>query len=136
MSFAGVTYDPAARVVAVSLHVFADDFSADVARRTGAPVGAGGMPPDDAVFRYVTARFVVVTARGEALVFRWCGARRSGAQLLLCLRAPAAAAPAGARIRSTILSEAFADQVNVVQVSFGGRRQTLLFTTGDGAKTL
>jgi len=30
----------------------------------------------------------------------------------------------------------FADQVNVVQVSYDGRRRTLLFTPRDGAKAL
>jgi len=135
MSVAEVGYDPAARSVVVSLRVFADDFSAEVARRTGAPLGADGVPPDDAMFRYVAARFTVVTARGEAMAFRWCGARRSGMQLLVCLRAPAPP-PAGARVRSAILSEAFADQVNVVRADHGGRRRTLLFTRGDGAKPL
>jgi hypothetical protein len=135
-SFAEVAWDPATRSVTVSLRVFADDFGADVARRTGAPAGTGGVPADDAVFRYVAARFAVVTARGETLPFRWCGARRAGVQLFVCLRAPAAAPPAGARVRSAILSETFADQVNIVQASLGGRRQTLLFTRGDGLKAL
>jgi hypothetical protein len=130
-SFAEVAWDPATRSVTVSLRVFADDFGADVARRTGAPAGTGGVPADDAVFRYVAARFAVVTARGETLPFRWCGARRAGVQLFVCLRPPA-----GARVRSAILSETFADQVNIVQASLGGRRQTLLFTRGDGLKAL
>ena len=43
---------------------------------------------------------------------------------------------AGARVRSAILCETFRDQVNIVQASYGGRRQTLLFTPGDGPKTL
>jgi hypothetical protein len=135
-SFAEVAYDAATRTVTVSLRVFADDFGADVARRTGAAPGAGGVPADEAVYRYLAARFTVVTARGEALPFRGCGARRAGVQLFVCLRAPAAAPPAGARVRSAILSETFADQVNIVQASLGGRRQTLLFTRGDGAKSL
>ena len=135
-SFAELTWDPAARAVTVSLRVFADDFSADVARRTGAPLGADGLPSDEAAFRYVAARFSVVTARGESLPFRPCGTRRAGVQLFVCLRAPAAAPPAGARVRSAVLSDAFADQVNVVQASYAGRRRTLLFTSGDGAKAL
>ena len=133
-SFAEVTYDASARTVTVSLRVFADDFSADVARRAGA--AAGAVPGDDAVYRYVAARFTVVTARGETLPFRPCGTRRVGAQLFVCLRAPAAAPPAGARVRSAILSDVFADQVNIVQASYAGRRRTLLFTPGDGAKAL
>lgn len=135
-SFAEVAYDSAAHVVMVSLRVFADDVSADVARRIGVRVGRDGLPPDDAVFRYVATRFTVVSARGEALAFRWCGARRVGVQLFVCLRAPAAAPLAGARVRSTILTDAFADQVNIVQATYDGRRKTLLFTRGDGAKVL
>jgi hypothetical protein len=135
-SLAEVAYDAATRSVTVTLRVFADDFSADVVRRTGARPGPGGVPPDDAMLRYVAARFTVVTARGDTLPFRWCGARRTDVQLFLCLRAPAPAPPGGGRVRSAILSETFADQVNIVQVSHGGRRQTLLFTRGDGAKTL
>jgi len=135
-SFAEVAYDPAARVVNVSLRVFADDFLADVIRRTGVRGGADGMPPDAAVFRYVVARFSMLTARGQPLAFAWCGVRRVGVQLFICLRAPAAAPPPGGRIRSAILSETFTDQVNIVQSSYGGRRQTLLFTPGDGPKPL
>ena len=135
-SFAEVAYDPAAQLVTVSLRVFADDVSADVARRIGVRAGPDGVPSDGAVFRYVATRFTVVSARGEALAFRWCGARRVGVQLFVCLRAPAAAPLAGARVRSTILTDAFADQVNIVQVTYDGRRKTLLFTRGDGAKVL
>lgn len=135
-SFAELAYDPAARAVTVSLRVFADDFSADVTRRTGARGGADGVPPDAALFRYVTARFTVATARGEALVFQWCGVRRAGVQLFICLRAPAAALPAGARVRSAILSDVFTDQINIIHATVAGRRQTLLFTPGDAAKPL
>ena len=135
-SLAEVAYDPATRSVTVLLRVFTDDFSADVVRRTGARPGAGGVPSDEAMLRYVASRFTLVTARGDTLAFRWCGARRAEVQLFLCLRAPAPAPPAGARVRSAILSETFADQVNIVQASLGGRRQTLLFTRGDGAKAL
>lgn len=135
-SFAAVAYDPAARALTVSLRVFTDDFSADVIRRTGVRGGADGVPPDAAVFRYVVARFTVVGARGAALVFQGCGVRRVGVQLFICLRAPAAGPPAGARVRSAILSDVFTDQINIVQSSVGGRRQTLLFTPGDGPKAL
>jgi hypothetical protein len=57
-------------------------------------------------------------------------------QLFICLRAPAAAAPAGARVRSTILSDVFTDQVNIVQATVAGQRRTLLFTPGAGLKPL
>ena len=39
-------------------------------------------------------------------------------------------------MRHALLTEVFGDQVNVVQASYDGRRETLLFTPGDGAKPL
>jgi len=39
-------------------------------------------------------------------------------------------------VRNAILSELFADQVNVVRAALGGAPQTLLFTPGDGMKAL
>ena len=135
-SFAELAYDPAARSVTVTLRVFADDFAAEVARRTDTRPGADGVPPDGAVLRYVTPRFTVVAPRGGTLAFRSCGTRRAGIQLLVCLRAPAAAFPAGGRVRSAVLSDAFRDQVNVVRVAGGARPRTLVFVAGDGAKPL
>lgn len=135
-SLAELAYDPAARAVTVSLRVFADDFSADVTRRTGVRGGPDGVLPDAAIYRYLAGRFTVVTAGGAALAFQGCGVQRAGVQLFVCLRAPAGAPPAGARVRSAVLSDVFADQVNIVQASVAGRRETLLFTPSDGPKPL
>ena len=135
-SYADVTYEPATRTLSVSLRVFADDFSADVTRRTGAPAGGDGVPPVVAIARYLATRFTLVGTRGEARPFRSCGIRRVGAQLFVCLRVDGVDQPAGLRLRNEVLGDVFSDQVNVVQVANGSRRRTLLFSPGDGAKPL
>ena len=86
--------------------------------------------------RYVVGRFTIADASGRAVPLRWCGARRAGEVIFVCLRAPMPAGPAGARVRSAVLTELFTDQVNIVQATYGGRRRTLLFTPTDGAKVL
>ena len=134
-TLAELSYDPATRVLNVSLRVFADDFAAAVARGAGART-VGALPPDSAMFRYVAERFAVAAPGAGPVALRWCGVRRSGDVLLLCLRATAVPALAGARVRSALLNESFADQVNLVQASYGGRRRMLLFTRGTGAKPL
>ena len=134
-TLAELSYDPAARVLSVSLRVFADDFAAAVTGRTGARAG-GAMPPDSAMFRYVSERFGVAAPGAGAVALRWCGVRRAGDVLVLCLRATAVRPLAGAHVRSALLNEVFADQVNLVQASYGGRRQMLLFTPRDGVKRL
>ena len=129
-----LTYDGRSRVLSVLVRVFADDFSAAVL--PGARAGSLVIPPDSAMLRYVSGRFALHAAGGQPIPLRWCGMRRDGEALFVCLRATAQPSPAGARMRNTLLGEMFADQVNIVQASYGGARRTLLFTTRDGTKTL
>ncbi|GLC26826.1 hypothetical protein rosag_33390 [Roseisolibacter agri] len=135
-SVAQLTWDPATRVIQVGVRVFADDFASVVTRGVPASGGAVVVPPDSAMQRYVGARFALADRTGRPIALRWCGARREGDVLLLCLRAAASASPAGGRVRHALLTEVFSDQVNVVQASYDGRRETVLFTPGDGAKPL
>ena len=134
-TLAELSYDRATRVLNVSLRVFADDFTNAVTRRAGVRT-VGALPPDSAMFRYVAERFAIAAPGAGPLALRWCGVRRSGDVLLLCLRATAVPTLAGARVRSALLNEAFADQVNLVQANYDGRRQMLLFTPRTGVKPL
>jgi hypothetical protein len=43
---------------------------------------------------------------------------------------------AGTHLRNAIHTEVFSDQVNIVQARFAGRSASLLFTRGDGEKTV
>lgn len=129
-----LSYDASARVLNVSVRVFADDFSAAV--MPGARAGSLVIPPDSAMMRYVSGRFALQAPGGRPIPLRWCGMRRLGEALVLCLRATAQASPAGARMRNALLSELFDDQVNIVQASYDGARRTLLFTPRDGMKAL
>jgi hypothetical protein len=129
-----LSYDASARILNVSVRVFADDFSAAV--MPGGRAGSLVIPPDSAMLRYVSGRLALQRPGGGPIPLRWCGMRRDGEALVLCLRATTQPSPAGARMRNALLSERFADQVNIVQMSYGGTRRTLLFTPRDGTKAL
>ena len=122
-----LTFDADRRTITLSIRVFADDFSAAVARAAGKPVPRDSSVTGDDVTRYVRARFGI-----EGVVLEPCGVQRSGEAYLLCFRA---AIPRGAgplRARNVMLTELHGDQVNVVQVSVGGSRTTRVFTAGSG----
>ena len=129
-----LSYDASTRLLTVSVRVFADDFSAAV--MPGGRASSLVVPPDSAMLRYVSGRFTLQRSGGGPIPLRWCGMRRDGEALFLCLRAAGQPSPAGARLRNALLSEMFADQVNIVQASYGGARRTLLFTPWDGTKVL
>lgn len=109
------------RVSAV-VRVFADDF-----------------PPGSEAARaqaYLADRFRIIDATGSVVPLRLEGIVTDGMALVITLSAPAPRGLAGARIWHGVLTERFADQVNLVRVSRGGHSGSLLFTAADGFKSL
>ena len=131
-----LTHSPAAGSVEVSMRVFADDFSTAVARHAGTAPAPDHRVPDAAAFAYLSARFALIDARGRPLGLRWCGARRVEDVVWVCLRGQAPARLAGVRVLNRVLLDLYDDQINLVQAVYEGRRYSLLFTKGDGAKRL
>lgn len=131
-----MTYDAKGRVLEGSIRVFAGDFVAAVARH-----GGKGAPNDDrvtdaAAFAYVSSTFRITDAAGHAVPLAWCGSRRANDLLWLCVRALNAAAPNTLKLSDQMLSELFDDQINIVQSVSGDKHASMLFTKGDGAKSV
>ena len=109
----------------VSLRVFADDFL----RHTGVPEAtAARIPPDGRIVTYLMRTFVIIDRSGRGLPLKWCGSRRVSDLLVICLSGRMPGGLRGARIRYSILSDLFSDQVNVLQIRTDSRKQSLLFT--------
>ena len=119
--------------VQIVLRAFVDDFSAAVAGRAGALPPPIATPPDSATARYLANAIALTDAKGRGVALGLAGVRRDGNLLWVTLRAPASAGRAVARLTNHVLFERYDDQVNIVQTSIAGRRQTLLFTNRDGA---
>jgi hypothetical protein len=125
-----IAYDGTTAQASIRIRVFLDDFTAAIAQRPGSAAG------DSAVLRYVGSSLTIIDRTGKRLLFRWQGVERAGDVLVLRFIAAAPAGLAGGRVASTLLSERFEDQVNIVRATYGGRTRTLLFTRGEPAKTL
>lgn len=113
-------------MVEATVRVFADDFHAALKADVSDSVAAA----------YLRSTFTLSDGTGRPLAIAWCGLRRTGDLLWLCLRAPASQGLSGLHVRVALLFERYADQINIVQASYTGRRVALLFTSGDGPKTL
>lgn len=129
--------DRASGVVRATIRVFADDFGAAVsrARRGGLPAAAGAQW-DATALGYLATTFGFLDRAGRALPMHTCGTRRTGELLWICVETSSPSGLAALQVRNAMLSELFADQVNVVQVSLNGARRSLLFTKGDRAKSI
>lgn len=117
-------------MVSVVIRLFADDIGETV----GAPPGR--KPSGAALRRYLTDRFAIVDRSGARVALRWDDGAISGDVLTLRSRTRIAGELAGAKVTNRVLTERFADQVNLVRAAYAGRSATLIFTRGDGPKAL
>jgi hypothetical protein len=131
-----LTYDANGRVLEGSIRVFAGDFAAAVAKHGGAAVPNDDRVTDAAAFAYVSSTFKLSDAAGHAIPLAWCGSRRANDLLWLCVRATNAPVPAALKLSDQMLSELFDDQINIIQTVAGDRHASMLFTKGDGAKSV
>ena len=118
--------------VQIVLRVFVDDFSAAVAGRATIGSAPIATPHDSATARYLGATMVLTDGSGRPVALVLTNMRRTDDLLWITLRAPALRTVAGAHLTNRVLFDRWDDQVNIVQTTIGGRRQTLLFTKRDG----
>jgi hypothetical protein len=125
------------RTVRATIRVFQDDFGrAVLGLGAAATAPAASAVSDSAATAYVLAHFAIATPDGRALPLRWCGVRRTGDLVWVCLEAAWSGAMDGMRVHDRMLFELYRDQINIVQAIDGGSRASLLFTSGDGPKRI
>lgn len=117
-------------VITFNVRVFADDFSATVAKFAGhaAPADSSVLPAE--VLRYARASILVTSVNSAPVVLESCGIKRSNELYWLCFRAAFPGGSSGARLRNQMLTELHPDQVNIVQLEPPAARRTMLFTKG------
>jgi hypothetical protein len=115
--------------VRVAIRVYADDLG-DVAG------SASVLPADSAVARYVRGRFALRDRDDHPVLLRWGGLTHQDDAVVIRLEGVVPGGLPGARLANLLLTERFRDQVNVVRASWPGSTVTLLFTSGDGGKSV
>ena len=122
--------------VQVSIRVFADDFAAAVARHSRTAVAPDYSVVDSLAYKYASTAFSLGDRNGKAIALEWCGSKRVGDLVWLCLRSVAPVPLSGVEVRNRMHAEMYDDQINIVQALYGGQRQSMLFAKGSGAKRL
>ena len=134
-----ITYDAHAHAAKATIRIFVDDLLKAVherGARTATRRDAGLTALDSTGLAYVQEMFAIAEDDGRPAVLAPCGQWRTADVQWVCLRATLPHGLAGARIRNAVLTDLYADQVNVVMADYADRHTTLLFTRGDKAKAL
>lgn len=131
-----LTYDVRTHQLEGSIRVFAGDFAAALAKHNRVATPNDDRVADSAAFAYVSSTFRFTDAAGHPVPLAWCGSRRANDLLWLCVRATSGAPLASMKLADQMLSELFDDQINIVQTVAGEKHASMLFTKGDGAKSI
>ena len=130
-TLAEVTVDPSGRALRAVIRVFTEDLSRVVPGGAHSPASA-----DAAGFAYVQSTFVLTDRAGRRIPLKSCATRRTADLSWICVEAALPAGVDGVRLRSSVLCDLYADQVNIVRVALRGRLDSMLFTRADGARAL
>jgi hypothetical protein len=140
-SLAEILYEPVQREVRISIRVFADDFSkasatyASSKTRTAEALNRA-RPAESPALAYTRSMFVLADATGRHLPLAYCGGKRVADLIWLCFHTSAPRGIAGFQVADRILFDLYPDQINIVQVTHGEKKVSLLFTRGEGFKRL
>ena len=136
MSFTEARYVDGNRKLQLWVRVFANDFAAAAARRSGIRLGRDSVIDPPVGIGYLMQSLQLFGPDGRALNLSPCGVKRMNDMLWFCLMSNKPESVQKMKMRNTIMTELFSDQVNVVQTMDGGSRASRLFVRGDGMKTL
>lgn len=136
MSYTEVRYAEKNKTLNLSIRVYANDFSAGAARRAGVKLGADSAIDVRSALAYIERNLQVVGADGRLVKLASCGVARSTDMLTFCFALAVPRGMNGMRMRNSMLTELFSDQVNVVQSVSGRGRTSRMFVRGDGWKLL
>jgi len=131
-------YNAEEHLAEITVQAFADDIEAALSKRSGA---AGNVRLDSSqktnalVLDYLRTAFELKSG-DEKLELQWIGMELKGYTVWIYLQANAPEGLSKASLRNKLLFDLFADQVNIVNVLNDGKRASLVFKRGDGAKEL
>jgi hypothetical protein len=137
-SIAELRYNPAKRQVEISIKVFIDDL--EKALSQGQPVAVHLDEPRAQALAaaYLQRSLQVGTRPGEVLPLQFVGLQPEQDAYWLHARVslPAGRPLTSLRLRHTLLLDLFADQMNIVNIEAGGKKQSALFRAGNEEQEL
>ena len=120
--------------ITITVRGFVDDLTLAA---TGRPSGMMTVAAaDSSIGRYLLRNLVLAGPGPVRVPLVWRGVRHQADVAWFAYTARQDRGLAGIRIGNTALCELYEDQVNIVQVTMGGSRRSLLFTPGDQLKAV
>ena len=133
-SITELRYNPAKQQLELSVKVFTDDFEKALSAGQPTPVSlsAPGPRPLALTAAYLQRTLQFKTAAGASLPLQVLGlqAEQDGHWIYCKVPLPGPGPLPGVQLRQALLLEVFGDQMNIVNIEAGGKKQSALFRAG------
>ena len=125
-------YNASKKQLEVSVKVFTDDFEKALSQGQPAPVSLAeaGPRPLALTTAYLQRTLKFSTAAGAPLPLQVLGLQAEKDGYWLYCKVPLPGATPGVQLRQAMLLEVFGDQMNIVNIEAGDKKQSVLFRAG------
>ena len=136
LSFTQIAYNAQAKMVEITMRVFADDLESALSQRSGKAIKLNHKDAATLVAAYLRETLELKGRNGQVKKLTWIGMEPKADVVFLYLKAKMPDGIAGAQLRQRVFFELFEDQVNQVLLKSGSAKSSLEFKRGDGFKAL
>lgn len=137
-SITELRYNAAKKQLELSVKVFTDDFEKALSQGQPTRVNLSDAGPRPLVLAtaYLQRTVQLSTTAGQALPLQVLGMQAENDGYWFYCKAALAAPVTGVKLRHTVLLDAFADQMNIVNVEAGSKKLSALFRAGHEQEVL
>ena len=137
-SFTEADYNAAEQSLQITLRTFPDDLETILAKRNGKRSVRLDRKEEVAplLTAYLQETFQLKNAQGETLTLSWVGLDAGVDSAWLYFEAKLPGTCAGATLRNEFLFDLYDDQINLVSIKQGDKKQSLTFKQGDASRPL
>ena len=125
-------YNPAKKQLELSVKVFVDDFERAISKGQPKTVSLTEPGPRPLVLAdaYFQRTLQISTVAGARLPMQVLGMQAESDGIWFYCKVPLAGPLAGIKLRQAVLLDAFADEMNIVNIEANGKKQSALFRAG------
>lgn len=136
-SFAEADYNADEHSLQITLRTFPDDLAKVLSKRAGKPVNLDDKKAAAAqTFAYLQEVFELQDAHGQAVKLAWVGMEAGVDNVWLYFEAKLPDGVARTRLNDRWLGDLYDDQINLVNVRIGDKKQELTFDRSTGFQSI
>lgn len=138
-SITDINYNPRTQSLEVAVKVFMDDLENALSRRAGAKVvySSASEEVKEQLAAYLNATLAFELEKGKPLKSRLLGSEEDADVVWVYLEVPVQKANlTQLYIKNAILTDLFPDQMNIVNLNYEGRTESVMLQRGDATRKL